>query len=268
MQEWQEEYIKSLKQKDQNTEAKIKEKYMPKKLYKFVPCKEKTSFDNLFNSKIYLSSPKNFNDPYDSKPLFNPTEVQKTKTQIPVIKIQKILLDFMNNYRIACFTQNDYTDILMWSHYADSHKGFCLEFAPEKELFNNYFAFIHPVIYSSKIYDLTTTLCTFFKTNHANEMDFIISSLYKAIQWEYENEWRIILPLQDKKEVKFIDIDKPTAIYLGLNIKNTCQQALVKFAEDENIPIFKMQRFDDEYKLYKKEIILKQNKEVQACEVL
>lgn len=66
----------------------------------------------------------------------------------------------------------------------------------------------------------------------------------------------------------FIDIDKPTAIYLGLNIKDIYKKVLVDFAISENIPIFKMQRFDNEYKLYKKEIILKQNKEVQTCEVL
>lgn len=51
-------------------------------------------------------------------------------------------------------------------------------------------------------------------------------------------------------------------------IKDIYKKILVDFAISENIPIFKMQRFDNEYKLYKKEIILKQNKEVQACEVL
>lgn len=267
MQEWQEEYIKSLKQNDKDTETKIKREYMPKKLYKFFPCKEK-SLNNLFNSKIYLSSPEDFNDPYDSKPLFNPTEILKTKTQISIIEIQKILVDFMNNYRIACFTQNDYTDILMWSHYAELHKGFCLEYGTDKELFNKQFFHIQPIIYSPQIYDLTTTLCKFLKTKKGNPIDFFISSLYKAIQWQYENEWRIILLKDDMKKDKFIDIDKPTAIYLGLNIKDIYKKVLVDFAISENIPIFKMQRFDNEYKLYKKEIILKQNKEVQTCEVL
>lgn len=31
------------------------------------------------------------------------------------------------HFVIGCFAQS-YSDILMWAHYADSHKGCCIEF--------------------------------------------------------------------------------------------------------------------------------------------
>ena len=88
-------------------------------------------------------------------------------------------------------------NILMWSHYADAHQGFCLEFASEvsdaefgvdlwlgepiqvREIVAPF-----PVEYSTKypVADLV---------NGQIAKD---TFLRKAKQWEYEKEWRMMVP--------------------------------------------------------------------------
>ena len=71
----------------------------------------KNSISCLVNGFVWFSSPGDFNDPYDTAVIDN---------------------DFLrsinfNNEKIFCLSaKND--SFLMWSHYCDSHRGFCVEF--------------------------------------------------------------------------------------------------------------------------------------------
>lgn len=295
MQEWQKDYIKYYEQKNRDELIRIKKKYMPKKLYKFFPCKEK-SLNNLFNSKIYLSSPEEFNDPYDSKPLFCPDDLWRFALKDEMLmkvldsygisknildnniieyskfvyRLQRSMLDYMTNFRISCFTENDYTSMLMWSHYANAHSGFCLEFNTDsftpEQLYD-----IHPVIYSDKIYDLTFCLCKLLKSKlkryqESKRIYFEISTLHKDLSWSYEKEWRII-----KADTTFAMMSKPSAIYLGVNIDDEDRKKISEWCNSCNIPIFNMRQKGNEYKLVPKRIFqaqIQSSKEVQACEVL
>ncbi len=74
-------------------------------------------------------------------------------------------------------------DILMWSHYADSHKGFCIQFLDDPK--DRFIARAQSVSYSED-YPIV---------NPITETDAIRlekSLLTKAKHWEYEDEWRII----------------------------------------------------------------------------
>jgi hypothetical protein len=284
MQEWQKNYIYSLINNDNDNLFKLKEKYLPLKLYRFRPCNEK-SLKNLLSSQLYLTSPKTFNDPYDAKPLFdkekfweisiqnkkiksyiknitgssdNPTEEDLLEYKKFVKRIQSALILFMNDFRIACFSENNYSDILMWSHYADCHKGICLEYDVKKEILKKQLLnFIHPVIYSNEIYDLSEYMCCLIeqfvkKRKSINYNQLFPSVLYKAKSWEYEREWRLILT-EDNKSDKLIDIDKPSAIYMGLNIENKYRKLIIAFANDNEIPVYEMFQKGNEYKLLKKD---------------
>jgi hypothetical protein len=74
-------------------------------------------------------------------------------------------------------------DILMWSHYSDDHKGYCLEFEASDD--TPFFGEAQPVIYS----DSYPTV-DFFQTPSHEQLELIF--LTKASHWRYENEWRII----------------------------------------------------------------------------
>ena len=89
-------------------------------------------------------------------------------------------------------------NILMWSHYAKAHRGFCLEFSNELQ--------VDPMVYQKdegqkvpfpvrplpvmypedKEYPIFNPL---FPDNSAKQ-----TLLTKAKQWEYESEWRMVCP--------------------------------------------------------------------------
>lgn len=74
-------------------------------------------------------------------------------------------------------------DILMWSHYANSHEGFCVQFLDDDyELF---IARAQKVVYSEE-YPIVNRIID-------DDMTTLEKSLLtKAKRWEYEEEWRII----------------------------------------------------------------------------
>ena len=81
------------------------------------------------------------------------------------------------------------TNILMWSHYADSHKGFVLEFRAD---------FVEGVklekVEYSNIRDVVT-----FEDIDENNFDNIFFK--KSSDWEYEQEYRAVLPLSNASEI-------------------------------------------------------------------
>lgn len=77
--------------------------------------------------------------------------------------------------------------VLMWSHYANSHKGMCVKYRFKKDFFKEYMVgskellFICPVIYEENIQQTGNQ-----KRLMGNEL------LIKSKDWEYENEKRMI----------------------------------------------------------------------------
>lgn len=96
----------------------------------------------LTDSRIYLSNPKIFNDPFDGYfSIQFGTEYDKADAKKKVEQLKRkdyqvkeradnlMKNDFtrilLENFRVACFSEDDLND-LMWAHYADQHKGICL----------------------------------------------------------------------------------------------------------------------------------------------
>ncbi|UCV13611.1 DUF2971 domain-containing protein [Quatrionicoccus australiensis] len=72
-------------------------------------------------------------------------------------------------------------DILMWSHYADSHRGICLEF-------DGYFDFFS---HAQEVkYPTVRPRINPFRQNNEDMMEAAL--LTKADHWKYEQEWRIV----------------------------------------------------------------------------
>lgn len=80
--------------------------------------------------------------------------------------------------------------ILMWSHYADQHQGFCVEFNRDK---NNSLGSRKtlPVRYTTKLPIFTLQdLITGSKNSRKEYLRSLVLS--KANEWNYEREWRYI----------------------------------------------------------------------------
>jgi Protein of unknown function (DUF2971) len=93
----------------------------------------------------------------------------------------KSLQNMVSKRRIYCLTP--YADsTLMWSHYAENHRGICLEFGVDKPLFSQALQ----VIYASRY---PVWLLHEFETQQDRAVEMILT---KAEEWSYEKEFRLI----------------------------------------------------------------------------
>ncbi len=192
----------------------------------------------LLHNVIELGSPKGVNDPFDCKVHFafdgcDIREEQKKyyrkaaefsdehtvkKPIEDVILWKKEVLNNLNilqqdtdeNTGILCLCENCY-NILMWSHYANGHKGICFQF--NKKILEDKF-------YCKKV-DYKDEYLLFSEFNEAfpddNEKLIKLILLRKSCHWIYEGEWRIIkrVPLEEDGQVER-DVDFPGDMLTGI----------------------------------------------------
>lgn len=201
----------------------------PDFLYRYRPgnslnteTKELYDIEALLNDKIWLSRADQFNDPFDS--------------------LYRINGELMNNQDItfaASFAES-YKDICMWSHYANYHKGFCLEykFSDAKCL---------PIYYSKEI-DI--------------DIPCMQSTFIKSLIWENELEWRYadqsILAIENRYKAGYlIDYIRPTSIYLGYNYHRVPEltEKLKHVAVTKGINLYYMDYSLEKNKLFRKEFL-------------
>jgi Protein of unknown function (DUF2971) len=184
-----------------------------KPLNKFL--EKQRPLNNLLNCQAVFSSRKNFNDLFDSKIYFKKSIARELKelrdksgknkkrvinewikkgnlTEIGKERIEQLLKDInkgIDNYLFYCVS-GTCTNNLMWSHYANSHKGFCIEFKssciPAEK-----------VTYQKEI--ATIDLIDFVAISGTNSVpDTMVEKFWQALkvklkEWEYEDEYRFQL---------------------------------------------------------------------------
>lgn len=95
---------------------------------------------------------------------------------------QSVVKMLSEHIGICCLSKSN-TNILMWSHYAHDHTGFCLEFDASDQ--TPFFGEAQEVKYATEF-----PVVDFFGTPHDTQVDLIF--LTKFIGWQYEEECRII----------------------------------------------------------------------------
>lgn len=154
----------------------------------------------------------------------------------------EIIEETNKNIRICSFSeQND--SLLLWSHYADQHKGICIEYDLVDE--NSMRPFLQPIIYTDNVHKIGLF-------EDITPLKKIGSTLFKCKDWEYESEWRLTIIKQEKIFPQKMEISNPKAVYLGtrfyLNEKNLINQ-LFDILEKNNTPVFQMIKHPEKYKL-------------------
>jgi len=204
---------------------------LDRKLYKYY-SNMKYAIDAIQNKRVYLGRPDNFNDPFDDA-IFNDGVGMDGK--------EGIYLDGMIHLgRIACFSEVP-DSILMWSYYADCHRGFCLEFdislLEDNELNRTIIKSFSKVHYSPvrPVADLSFDAST----------NYIFS---KADVWSHEQEWRIYSVDEVENYLPFNCISR---VILGANYykKYSDNSDLIIAAKDNNLDIYKYVLSRQYYKL-------------------
>jgi hypothetical protein len=124
----------------------------------------------------------------------------------------------------------DYRNPLMWAHYSDRHKGFCIEFDCSTEIGQTLPLF--PVIYSKDIVKMPWKYCMLPDGTKSPEFSsrLIQAVLTKHDVWKYENEWRILLPANAESNHK---MPRVSCVYLGAFCSEENEQIILEIAKDK-----------------------------------
>ncbi|MBI5437013.1 MAG: DUF2971 domain-containing protein [Nitrosomonadales bacterium] len=263
---------------------------LPATLYKYYEVKEFLP-KVLSGEALKFSCPMDFNDPFESRSCFQIDNSKEGKRYIH----EKVKQRFSNpSQRIAkarqierrfnapqsldddaiirlvgvcCFSEMK-DSILMWSHYANEHKGVCIGFDTRKSLFR----LAWQVKYQEEFPIVR-------RPTDSDEILLAKTLLTKADCWSYEKEWRIIKRTQteferdyrlrkryssnenlseediqllvDEKGPGFYSFPKEaiTEIYLGARIEKNQREKVIQGVRDANlnIPIYEAQRNPKKY---------------------
>jgi hypothetical protein len=100
-----------------------------------------------------------------------------------------------------CLTE-DPANLLMWAHYADNHRGAVIEFDTDHAFFNRRVGLQDDFRHFREVFYTQQRPAVFLSESDA--IDFFYC---KSIEWGYEHEWRLIVPLADCSE----RINRPAA---------------------------------------------------------
>lgn len=190
-------------------------------VYKFIGCSEYL-FRTLINGEIRLAPPSFFNDPFDC-----PIERLLDNEEDNKDAMDKIYKECL---RVTCFTvpnkdDNREEDILLWSHYADSHKGVCIKYEINcDKLPNDESSF-------SCLLDIDYNTPDFFSINEDECYRKVFSA--KANCWKEESELRLIY-FDCNASSGYHPIKIPgriTDIYFGLKCNSEHVKTIMKVLE-------------------------------------
>jgi hypothetical protein len=187
------------------------------RLYHYQPFRPEWLEATVLHDKVHCTGPRDFNDPWDCRPCYDESVLDDPKVYDQHVlffdrvdrkyfsskteeqraqQLQRMRTDpaFLRSllrqmegideaihkeYRIFCLASKP-DSIVMWSHYANKHRGVCLEFSTDAEEFSG----AYRVIYSER-YPL-------FNLADDDPANNLLPLVTKAAAWSYEEEYRVI----------------------------------------------------------------------------
>lgn len=225
------------------------------------------SLKNLINGELWFGKPRNQNDPFEgefviegfSEKLSKERKLKIVKQMFPNDNINYLKEKYDNDlndreffmdysdymkklikdyFGICCFS-NTYKEILLWTHYSDSHRGMCLIFDKEKlnkSLTNNDGKIDgNNTNYSLNVPRIKVEL-------HENGFPFINGYdqlIFKYENFRYENEFRYIKFFEPRfSEERNIKIDNSAlaGIIFGESMPNDNKRTIVNLLK--SIPFY------------------------------
>lgn len=154
--------------------------------------------------------------------------------------INSLITNDLNQSRVLCVSEKN-DNVVMWSHYADSHAGVCIRLQCIEEI-DNTLLLAKPVNYE-KSFPPFPSLQEHVK-HLTGEVPIKFSELLYRVpyikheHWGYENEWRVHVPHEEpENESGFNDWHENSrvfgAIYFGCRIDPGEARKLMRLIEDK-----------------------------------
>ena len=169
--------------------------------------------------------------------LYDLKKLEETEQELLSSVYQSFELD-----GVFCSTV-DFKNLLMWAHYADRHQGAVIEFTPNKERDSAFLA-SRRIIYSNERPVLYATAQEMIFSGIAMSTEesgkFILDKLIytKGKDWEYEQEYRLHLPLCIKPGQPFATHEyhpeELTSVFLGCRMSQQSQEKAIALAKTAN----------------------------------
>jgi Protein of unknown function (DUF2971) len=150
------------------------------------------------------------------------------------------------NLSVCCFCEtSDSTS--MWTHYADQHRGCCLEFDVRGQFVPDGVGYLLPVIYKDELFNVTPYYSAIV-AGGGNNWAAMLAACHKAKSRSYEREWRIVFPFSKPpgENHHFIPIK---SITFGLRADRRVQERLFEIAQKLSVPMYRALRSRTEGKL-------------------
>jgi hypothetical protein len=241
----------------------------PERVFRYFPAE---ASDFFAAKKFWLSSLKDYNDPFDAFPRFDllvegqfnhsikveyaflPPQVNCTystfrktlesDSEVSAFKAEGIeaIADKFRNladrcFRIVCFSEK-LDELLMWGHYASSHRGFVVEFNPQHQIFatDEFERVDYP----------KTEERPKIKFDDQSEDELLKMLFLKSPHWDYECEWRLAMSVgnsvlktgkrRDGKELNYLELpmDSILRLYLGWQMPELNHNELISSLEQND----------------------------------
>ncbi len=195
---------------------------------------------SLLEYEFYASQFKDLNDPFEGSFELKMVESDKMKFYQEINPIDKGIYSLALPKQEETFPSNE----LMWAHYADSHRGFCIEY--ELTEFEKIF---------TPDFDLRRRINISYQADMPSITNEDFSDVFciqekvfgtKSLAWNSENEIRLVF---EKSGMKKYSNSTITGIYFGLHIGIDERNYIIDTLKDRNICFYQMNRIGNSYKL-------------------
>ncbi|AXT59571.1 DUF2971 domain-containing protein [Aquimarina sp. AD10] len=142
-----------------------------------------------------------------------------------------------------------YEDELLWAHYSNAHKGFCIEYDLDilLESYQSNRVFSFPITYNSEPPNLS-----FIEVGV--ERNKLIQKIlgFKSNRWVYENEYRIVTDLWGKYSYDFRAV---RSIYFGLRMGEEQKENIMNILKGRGVKYFQMKLHPESYNFFREEVL-------------
>ncbi|WP_271784257.1 DUF2971 domain-containing protein [Aquimarina algiphila] len=203
---------------------------------------------------FWASPIKELNDPCEGFVTKNKLNYQVNSLgQISEKELERVLHsteNLISNKNIGIYSLSKvYDDELLWAHYANSHKGFCIEYDLDVLLksYNKDRIFPFSMTYNDEPYDISVNDIA----NKSNEWIQKIAG-YKSKRWEYEREYRMVTDFFGIHSYNFRAVK---SIYFGLRMRQENKEELMRRLQGRGIKYYQMNLTSKSYNFFIEEVL-------------
>lgn len=171
------------------------------------------------------------------------------------------LRNFLAKLTVSCFSVSGWNNQLMWSHYANSYAGICIEY--DFNQIKDAIGFVYPVEYTTErptlsLQDLgvngfnldSEARITSCEPNMVAILSYLLA---KNVCWDYEKEWRII-NIGEENTPLFIELPFIKSVTFGINIDPICKRLLWDVCKEKGIACYEIGMGTENFDLSRKQL--------------